>query len=107
LRQRRWRSPNRPAAAGRAVLQALDVNGDKEISASEINNAPASLLELDTNGDGKLSKEDSETGQRGQRRARNARRPRGQEGPQGAGGPPEPEQMVKDAMAFDADRSSQ
>jgi hypothetical protein len=36
------------------VLAALDTDGDAEISAKEIQNAPAALKQLDLNGDGKL-----------------------------------------------------
>ena len=36
------------------VLAALDTDHDSEISASEIRNAPAALMRLDLNGDGKL-----------------------------------------------------
>jgi hypothetical protein len=35
--------------------QVLDANDDGEISAEEINNAPAALMKLDKNGDGKIT----------------------------------------------------
>ena len=37
------------------LIKALDANGDGIIDASEIANAPAALLKLDKNGDGKLT----------------------------------------------------
>lgn len=40
------------------ILQALDANGDGIIDAKEIANAPAALLKLDKNGDGKLTPEE-------------------------------------------------
>ena len=99
---------------GRAVLMALDTDKNHEISAAEISNAPAALLELDSNGDGKLS--DSDLASAGGRRGQGSRgeRQRGKQegagsdrknGPRGqhAGGPPEPAQMVEHAMQFDAD----
>ena len=115
---------------GRAVLQALDTDGNHEISAEEIANAVAALKTLDTNGDGKLSDDDlqgatadgarNQRGQgaanRGQGRRGQGRRGEGQgereaggrQGrggpPQGAGGPPSREQFVSQAMEFDADK---
>jgi hypothetical protein len=40
------------------LLTALDVDGDGEISATEISNAPAALAKLDKNGDGKLTRDE-------------------------------------------------
>ena len=40
------------------IIAALDTNGDGEISAEEIANAPAALRKLDKNGDGKLTMEE-------------------------------------------------
>lgn len=40
------------------VLQALDTDGDGELSADEIKNASKTLMKLDKNGDGKLSGEE-------------------------------------------------
>jgi hypothetical protein len=37
------------------LIAALDANGDGVIDAAEIANAPAALLKLDKNGDGKLT----------------------------------------------------
>ena len=99
--------------AGRAVLMALDTDGDHEISAAEIKNAVAALLKLDSNGDGKLNDKDLAGGQRGERAGQQGGRPQGPrpekggaDSPrhQGPGGPPEPEQMVDHAMEFDADK---
>jgi len=40
------------------VVQALDTDGDGELSAAEIANASASLKKLDKNGDGKIDREE-------------------------------------------------
>jgi hypothetical protein len=99
--------------AGRAVLMALDTDCDHEISAAEIENAVATLLKLDTNGDGKLNDKDLAGGQRGERAGQQGDRPQGPrpekggaDSPrhQGPGGPPEPKQMVEHAMEFDVDK---
>lgn len=39
-------------------LRALDANGDGELSAAEIDNAPKALRSLDRNGDGRLTREE-------------------------------------------------
>ena len=39
------------------IIAALDTTGDGELDATEIANVSASLLQLDVNGDGKLSRE--------------------------------------------------
>jgi hypothetical protein len=44
--------------AGNPIVAALDANGDGEIDANEINNAPAALRKLDKNGDGKLTRDE-------------------------------------------------
>ncbi|ONI39302.1 hypothetical protein AN639_06390 [Candidatus Epulonipiscium fishelsonii] len=44
------------------VQNTLDVNGDGELSAEEITNAPFVLLELDKNNDGELDPEESHNG---------------------------------------------
>ena len=98
---------------GQAVLQALDTDGNHEISSVEMANASAALKTLDVNGDGKLSDEDERGAGQGQRRNRGQSRGQGQGGqnqrqgrggpPQGEGGPPSPEQLVEKAMQFDAD----
>jgi hypothetical protein len=52
-------NPRRPEDGGRPprpqIETALDANNDGNIDAAEIANAPAALLKLDKNGDGKLS----------------------------------------------------
>ena len=40
------------------IVAALDANEDGELDTTEIANASASLLQLDTNGDGKLSRDE-------------------------------------------------
>ena len=103
---------------GRAVLMALDTDKNHEISAAEISNAPAALLELDSNGDGKLS--DSDLASAGGRRGQGSRgeRQRGKQegagsdrknGPRGqhTGGPPEPAQMVEHAMQMETENLTQ
>jgi Ca2+-binding EF-hand superfamily protein len=40
------------------LMQALDADGDGELSSAEIANAPAALKKLDKNGDGKLDAEE-------------------------------------------------
>ncbi len=105
---------------GQAVLMALDTDGNHEISAQEIANAPAALKTLDTNGDGILSDADmgnaggdrrNSRGQRGGNAEGRQRRGRGGPGGEGPGaegqdnarGGPGPEQFVSQAMEFDAD----
>jgi len=46
------------ADPGRAVLEALDTDGNHEISGAEMQNAATALSKLDTNGDGKLNQKD-------------------------------------------------
>ena len=101
-----------PGGPGQAVLQALDIDGNHEISATEIANAPAALITLDANGDGKLSTEDNANarGGRGGHGGQQGSAHRGDHGQQGPGGPPgggeggpNPEQFVTRAMKFDAD----
>ena len=68
--------PNHP------VVEALDANGDHEISASEIENAIVVLKKLDANGDGKLTEADRPEGAGPQRGGRPPR-----DGGEGPGGP--------------------
>lgn len=103
---------------GEAVLQALDADGNHEVSAEEIANAPAALKTLDVNGDGKLSDADvshargnrenrNNRGQNNRNRAGRSpsseREGRGQGGPEHRNGPRSPEDFVSHAMKFDAD----
>lgn len=44
-----FRPPSNP------LVEALDANGDGEVSSDEVENAPAALAKLDKNGDGKLT----------------------------------------------------
>ncbi len=77
--------PNHP------VVEALDADGDHEISASEIENAIAVLKKLDTNGDGKLTEADRPEGtgpQRGGRPPRAEGEEFGGPGGQRGGRPP-------------------
>jgi Ca2+-binding EF-hand superfamily protein len=48
----------KPRRSGNPIIAALDANGDGEIDANEINNAPAALRKLDKNGDGKLTRDE-------------------------------------------------
>ena len=119
------------AHPGRAVLEALDTDGNHEISGAEMQNAATALSKLDTNGDGKLNQKDlaggrgkqagrQRSGQRGGQRGRpqggpprgerddSSRPPRGEresgsDRPERGGGPPKPERMLQQAMEFDAD----
>lgn len=103
---------------GRAVLHAIDANGDHEISAEEISNATNVLKAMDVNGDGVLTHADlaatqnqlgKDRGSRGgyggpprsQGRVGNGLPPR-REGA-GQNGPPGPERMVRHAMEYDTD----
>lgn len=43
---------------GGPVMRALDTDGDQQLSAAEIKNAPAALIALDRNKDGKLSEDE-------------------------------------------------
>ena len=123
--------PGRPPMPN-PLVAALDTNGDREISAEELQAATASLLTLDKNSDGKLTDDEMRPprpdggGREGAPREGGGRdggregapqngapqngAGRG-EGPQGRGqgpgqgpmGPPNPERLVEHAMHFDAD----
>ncbi|MEZ6041664.1 MAG: hypothetical protein R3C20_14250 [Planctomycetaceae bacterium] len=101
-------------------MEALDTNGDHVISAEELENAKASLLTLDKNGDGKLSDEETrppapegrgprdggprDGGPRdGGPRDGGPRDGGPRDGGPRDGGPPSPERLVAEAMRFDAD----
>jgi hypothetical protein len=64
------------------IIAALDVNEDGELDATEIANASAALLQLDTNGDGKLTRDELCPKPPG--------RPGGLGGPGGPGGSEDP-----------------
>lgn len=95
------------------IIEALDVNHDGVISVDELKNAPASLLTLDKNKDGKLTEDEyrpqfGRGGTGGVGGAPGGRggeggRPGGQGGPGGPGGGPNAERMFEHAMQFDAD----
>jgi hypothetical protein len=102
---------------------ALDTDGDHELSADEIKNAPTAVAKLDRNGDGRIDNEEfrpprppgpprgdfSEArpprGDRPEGRPpREGRRPPGDgERPEGGPNRPSPERFVERAMSFDAD----
>ena len=44
------------------IIAALDANGDGELDATEINNAPAALRKLDKNGDGRITRAELRAG---------------------------------------------
>jgi hypothetical protein len=62
------------------IIAVLDANHDGVVDADELANAPAALLKLDKNGDGKLTPDEFGPPFRGG--------PRGRRGPGGFGGPP-------------------
>jgi Ca2+-binding EF-hand superfamily protein len=68
------------------LMEALDADGNHEISASEIENAVKVLKGLDRNGDGKLSEADFSGGQ-GPRQGSRRGQAGGPDGPGGPGGP--------------------
>ncbi|MHC4955203.1 MAG: hypothetical protein ACYTGZ_15220 [Planctomycetota bacterium] len=66
------------APRGNPVMKALDTDADQVISADELSKAPASLLALDKNKDGKLER--TELGGRERPRREAGERPAGKEG---------------------------
>jgi hypothetical protein len=51
--------PGGPGARGHPIVRVLDADKDGTISASEIANSSAAILTLDSNGDGKITKDDA------------------------------------------------
>ena len=103
---------NRPPGRGRggfpsmmemdSVLKTLDADGSKEISAEEIDGAPAALAKLDKNEDGKITEEEvvPEAFRRG--------RPGGDRGNRRGGGPPGGiMRFMPTNAALDADRNGE
>ena len=50
--------PGGPPPGGNPIVEALDIDGNHELSSNEIRNASKSLSALDTNGDGVVSRDD-------------------------------------------------
>ena len=95
---------------GNPIVDALDIDGNQELSSEEIQNASRSLAALDTNGDGVVSRDDMGPPGGG----------RGQGGPQGRGGQSRPQRphadnagdnekvsksFMKRLMKYDKDKS--
>ena len=95
---------------GNPIVEALDVDGNHELSSSEIQNASKSLAALDTNGDGIVSRDDMGPPGGGHGQG-------GAHGRRGQGGPRRPEAddakdtkkvsktYMKRLMKFDKDKS--
>ena len=121
------RGPGGPGGPGgpppNPILEALDANGDREISAEEIKNAAAALAKLDKNSDGKLTFDELRPqfargrGGPGRGGPGAGPRPDGEGGPRGRGpgregGPeargegdrPDPAQFIARLMNFDKDK---
>ena len=93
---------------GNPIIDALDTDGNQELSSEEIRYASKSLSALDTNGDGKVSREDMGPPGGG---------PGGQQGRRGQGGPHRPQAddtddsdkvsktFMKRLMRYDKDKS--
>ena len=96
------------------VIEVLDADGDHEISASEIDNAPVALRTLDRNTDGKLTHDEIHPpgGPSGQGSAAfGGRQGSGGNGGQGGAGghggpngPPTPERFLEHALTFDVNK---
>ncbi len=101
--------PSAPPPEHRDPLRrALDANRDFQLDADEIAAAPAAIKTLDTNGDGKLDREELRPPMGPPRREGEApERPQRREGlrPEGggAGDRPGPERFLQRAKEFDAD----
>jgi len=99
--------PGGPGRGGHPIVRALDTDKDRELSAAEINNAPASLRALDKNGDGTVSFDDlrperpADAPERPARKERPDDAGKSQRGP-GRGRPADPVMLALDA---DGDRA--
>ena len=78
--------PGGPPPGGNPIVEALDIDGNHELSSEEIQYASKSLAALDTNGDGVVNREDMGPPGGG----------RGQGGPQGRGGQGRPQRPQAD-----------
>lgn len=92
--------PGGPGRGGHPIVRALDTDKDRELSAAEITNAPASLRALDKNGDGAVSFDDLRP-ERPARKQRPDDAGKGERGP-GRGRPADPVMLALDA---DGDRA--
>jgi len=81
---------NGPPRPPHPIMDALDKNGDREISEDEIANAVVALKTLDKNGDGKLTDDEIRPPRHegGPDRPPRGDRPPGEDGPRGEGRPP-------------------
>jgi hypothetical protein len=99
--------PGGPGRGGHPIVRALDTDKDRELSAAEITNAPASLRALDKNGDGTVSFDDLRPDRPADAPERPARKQRpddagkGERG-SGRGRPADPVMLALDA---DGDRA--
>lgn len=94
--------PGGPGRGGHPIVRALDTDKDRELSAAEITNAPASLRALDKNGDGTVSFDDLRPARPADAPERPARKERpddagkSERGP-GRGRPADPVMLALDA----------